>query len=194
MLASIGVRYARPGSCTATLVGDGSFGFMAGELETVARVGGNNNLILFNNLSFGWIKAEWRLNYGREYVGFATNFKPVDYVKIAEGFGLNACRVERPEDLGPALREAFSLEEFARQTGSKSVQPCEVRDAQRFTGYLVGGISPFGTKRSLPVYVEETVLGLPRLYINGGQRGFIIEMAPGELARALNPRLVHVGR
>lgn len=87
-----------------------------------------------------------------------------------------------------------SLKELARQTGAKSVQPCEVRDAQRFTGYLVGGISPFGTKRSLPVYVEETILELPRLYINGGQRGFILEMAPGELARALNPRLVHVGR
>jgi Cys-tRNA(Pro) deacylase len=87
-----------------------------------------------------------------------------------------------------------SLKELARQTGSKSVQPCEVRDAQRFTGYLVGGISPFGAKRSLPVYVEETILELPRLYINGSKRGFILEMASGELARALNPRFVHVGR
>ncbi len=109
--ASIGVRYARPGSCVVALVGDGSFGFTAGELETVARVGGNNNIVLFNNLSYGWIRAEWLLSYGEEYVDFATRFRPVDYMKIAEGFGLRAYRVERPGELGPTLREAFGLEE-----------------------------------------------------------------------------------
>jgi acetolactate synthase-1/2/3 large subunit len=109
--ASIGVRYARPGSCVVALVGDGSFGFTAGELETVARIGGNNNIVLFNNLSYGWIRAEWLLSYGEEYVDFATRFRPVDYMKIAEGFGLRAYRVERPGELGPTLREAFGLEE-----------------------------------------------------------------------------------
>jgi len=109
--ASIGVRYARPDSCVVALVGDGSFGFTAGELETVARVGGNNNIVLFNNLSYGWIRAEWLLSYGQEYVDFATRFRPVDYVKIAEGFGLRAYRVERPGGLGPTLREAFGLDE-----------------------------------------------------------------------------------
>jgi len=79
-----------------------------GELETVARVGGNNNIILFNNLSYGWIRAEWQLSYGSEYVDFATNFKPVDYLKIAEGYGIEAHRVEKPQELTPTLEEAFN--------------------------------------------------------------------------------------
>ena len=109
--ASVGVLCARPGSCIITLVGDGSFGFTAAELETVRRVGGNNNIVLFNNLGFGWIKAEAGLSLGMEYADFSTNFGEVDYVKIAEGFGLTARRVEGPGDLGPTLREAFDLDE-----------------------------------------------------------------------------------
>ncbi len=102
--ASIGARLARPNSAVITLVGDGSFGFTAGELETVARVGGPNHIILLNNVSYGWIRAEWLLSYGKEYVDFATNFRPVDYVKIAEGFGIEAIRVGKPADLGTALK------------------------------------------------------------------------------------------
>ena len=109
--ASIGARFARPNACIAALIGDGSFGFTAGELETVSRVGGSNHLILFNNNSYGWIRAEWQLSYGKEYVDWATNFKPVDYMKIADGFGLNASRVEKPEQLAPILREAFKSKE-----------------------------------------------------------------------------------
>jgi acetolactate synthase-1/2/3 large subunit len=105
--ASIGVGFARPESCIATLVGDGSFGLAAAELETVARVGHNNNVIVVNNGGFGWIRAEWRLSYGEEYVDFATNFREVDYMKIAEGFGLNARRIAKPEDLEPVLTECF---------------------------------------------------------------------------------------
>ncbi len=104
---SIGVGFARPGSCIATLVGDGSFGLAAAELETVARVGHNNNVIVVNNGGFGWIRAEWRLNYGEEYVDFATNFRDVDYMKIAEGFGLKARRITKPEDLEPVLTKSF---------------------------------------------------------------------------------------
>lgn len=104
---SIGVGFARPDHTIATLVGDGSFGLTAAELETVARVGMNNNIILVNNKSFGWIKAEWRLSYGEEYVDFATNFKEVDYIKIAEGFGLKAQRITKPEDL-QLLGKAFN--------------------------------------------------------------------------------------
>ncbi len=102
--ASIGARLARPNSATITLVGDGSFGFTAGELETVARIGGPNHIILLNNVSYGWIRAEWLIAHGKEYVDFATNFKPVDYVKIAEGYGIEATRVGKPADLSPALR------------------------------------------------------------------------------------------
>ena len=105
--ASIGVQLARPKTCVATLVGDGSFGFTAGELETISRLGGQNHIILFNNLSYGWIRAEWQLSYGKDYVDFATNFKPVDYLKIAEGFGLEASKIEKPSDLLPTLKRNF---------------------------------------------------------------------------------------
>jgi len=109
--ASIGARFARPESTVVTLVGDGSFGFTARELETVARVGGPNHIILLNNDSYGWIRAEWRLSYGKEYVDFATNFRHVDYPKIAEGFGLDAARVEKPEQLGPVLKRNLKKRE-----------------------------------------------------------------------------------
>ncbi len=104
---SIGASYARSNSCTVALVGDGSFGLAAAELETVARIGHNNNIIVANNGSFGWIRAEWRINYGSEYVDFATNFRDVDYMKIAEGFGLNARRVTKPRELKDAFNESF---------------------------------------------------------------------------------------
>jgi acetolactate synthase-1/2/3 large subunit len=109
--ASVGAQCARPESCIVALVGDGSFGFTAGELETVSRIGGNNNIILFNNACFGWIKAELSLSYGAEYADFSTNFSEVDYPKIAEGFGLTAYQVESLGDLNPTLREAFSVDE-----------------------------------------------------------------------------------
>jgi Cys-tRNA(Pro) deacylase len=87
-----------------------------------------------------------------------------------------------------------SLKDLARQIGAKNVESCEVKDAQRYTGYLVGGISPFGTKRQMSVYVEETILNLPKFYINGGQRGFIIGMTPAELLRALKVTPIKVAR
>ena len=103
--ASIGARLARPNSAVITLVGDGSFGFTAGELETVARIGGPNHIILLNNVCYGWIRAEWLISHGKEYVDFATNFRPVDYVKIAEGFGIEATRVGKPAELSPVLKK-----------------------------------------------------------------------------------------
>jgi acetolactate synthase I/II/III large subunit len=109
--ASIGARLARPNSTVVTLVGDGSFGFTAGELETVTRVGGPNHVILLNNQSYGWIRAEWQLSYGKEYVDFATNFKPVDYLKIAEGFGVEATRVGKPAELGTILKRNLAKKE-----------------------------------------------------------------------------------
>ena len=107
--ASIGTRLARPNSATIALVGDGSFGFTAGELETVARIGGPNHIILLNNVCYGWIRAEWLLSHGKEYVDFATNFKPVDYVKIAEGFGIEATRVGKPAELSAVLKKNLAM-------------------------------------------------------------------------------------
>ncbi len=79
---------------------------------------------------------------------------------------------------------------LARELKVKLVQPCQPEVAQRHTGYLVGGTSPFGTKKMLPVYCERTITELERLYINAGQRGLLCAMAPSELVRVLRPTWV----
>lgn len=86
-----------------------------------------------------------------------------------------------------------STKELARVIGAKTVSPCSPETAQRHSGYLVGGTSPFGTKKQMPVYLEETILSLPLVYINGGSRGFLVSMEPAELVRVLKPTLVKVG-
>ena len=78
-----------------------------------------------------------------------------------------------------------SLKNLARQLGRKKVEPCTPEAAQRASGYLVGGTSPFATKKAMPVLVEETVLALPRIFINGGQRGYLIGIEPAVLVRLL---------
>lgn len=71
-----------------------------------------------------------------------------------------------------------STKNLARQIGAKSVEPCKPEVANRHSGYLVGGTSPFGTRREMPVYIEETILALPRILINGGRRGYLVGIAP----------------
>ncbi len=71
-----------------------------------------------------------------------------------------------------------STKNLARQIGAKSVVPCLPEVANRHSGYLVGGTSPFGTRRDMPVYIEESILALPRIAINGGRRGFLLQLAP----------------
>jgi len=85
-----------------------------------------------------------------------------------------------------------STKELARAIGAKSVAPCSADTANRHSGYAVGGTSPFGTRHAMPVYMEETVLELPKIYINGGRRGFLVGMSPGDAARILSPVLVRV--
>ena len=80
-----------------------------------------------------------------------------------------------------------STKNLARQLGRKTVEPCAERDAQRYTGYQVGGISPFGTRRAMPVFVEKGILELERLCINGGKRGLLVEISPQALIKLLNP-------
>jgi Cys-tRNA(Pro) deacylase len=87
-----------------------------------------------------------------------------------------------------------STKALARILGVRSVGPAKIKTAQRLTGYLVGGISPFGMRRPLPVYVEETILKLPKLLINGGRRGFLVEMEPKTLIKILDPEIVNVSR
>ena len=85
-----------------------------------------------------------------------------------------------------------STKELARQAGAKRIAPCKPEVATRHSGYLIGGTSPFGTRKGMPVYLERSVLGLERIYINGGRRGYLLGMAPAELTRVLSPLLVEV--
>lgn len=85
-----------------------------------------------------------------------------------------------------------STKELARIMGVKLVTPCSPETATRHTGYLVGGTSPFGTIKTLPVYIEESILALPKIFLNGGKRGFLVGLAPAEAVRLLQPQPVKV--
>ena len=83
-----------------------------------------------------------------------------------------------------------STKELARQIGCKKVEPCKPEVANRHTGYLVGGTSPFGTKKQMPIYIEKSILDLPLILINGGRRGFLVGVHPDDILRSLNPKPV----
>jgi Cys-tRNA(Pro) deacylase len=85
-----------------------------------------------------------------------------------------------------------STKELARAAGVKRIAPCKPEVATRHSGYLIGGTSPFGTRKRMPVYLEKSVLELPRIYINGGQRGYLLGMEPSVLTTVLSPVLVDV--
>ena len=85
-----------------------------------------------------------------------------------------------------------STKELARQIGRKKIEPCKPEVANRHTGFLVGGTSPFGTKKPMPICIEKTILDLPLIYINGGRRGFLVGVHPHDLMRALSPTVVEV--
>ncbi|MBK7471280.1 MAG: Cys-tRNA(Pro) deacylase [Betaproteobacteria bacterium] len=83
-----------------------------------------------------------------------------------------------------------STRNLARQLGVKSIQPCAPAAADRHSGYQVGGTSPFGTRKAMPVYMERTIADLPRIYINGGRRGYLVGLDPADAIRVLKPVLV----
>ncbi|AJY20273.1 MULTISPECIES: aminoacyl-tRNA deacylase [Burkholderia] len=83
-----------------------------------------------------------------------------------------------------------STKNLARQIGAKRVEPCKPEVANRHSGYLVGGTSPFGTRKPMPVYVESTILDLPTIYLNGGRRGYLVSVAPSVLTTLLGAKPV----
>jgi Cys-tRNA(Pro) deacylase len=131
---------------------------------------------------------------------------PYDYVEhggalhSAQALGLDPFAVVKTlvmqdQDAKPLLvlmhgNRKVSTKNLARQIGAKSVEPCAPEVANRHSGYLVGGTSPFGTRRAMPVYMEETILALPRIAINGGRRGFLVQMDPRECLRLLDAKTV----
>jgi Cys-tRNA(Pro) deacylase len=138
--------------------------------------------------------------------GVAYTEHPYDYVEHG-GTAESACQLGLDEhavvktlvmqdDRGRALvvlmhgDRQVSTKNLARAIGAKSVAPCTPEDAQRASGYFVGGTSPFGLKRAMPVYVEESVLALGRIAINGGARGFLVGIAPRVLTEVLGAKPV----
>ncbi|MBK5205337.1 MAG: aminoacyl-tRNA deacylase [Polaromonas sp.] len=119
---------------------------------------------------------------------------PYDYLEhggaqhSAEVLGLDPFSVVKTlvmqdQDAKPLLvlmhgNRKVSTKNLARQIGAKSVEPCQPEVAQRHSGYLVGGTSPFGTRKVMPVYIEESILGLPKIVINGGRRGYLVGIDP----------------
>ena len=87
-----------------------------------------------------------------------------------------------------------STKALARAIGVKTIAPCAPADADRHSGYQVGGTSPFGTRKAMPVYAQRTIVDLPRVYINGGKRGYLVGMAPADLVRVLAPTLVDIAQ
>jgi acetolactate synthase-1/2/3 large subunit len=105
LAGAVGAHFGRPGAKVVSVMGDGSFGFACGELETIARLRLPITFVVFSNASYGWIKAGQKTGYGGRY--FAVDFSRTDHAKVAEAFGLEAWRVEDPEQLGPSLRKAL---------------------------------------------------------------------------------------
>jgi Cys-tRNA(Pro) deacylase len=87
-----------------------------------------------------------------------------------------------------------SAKRLARETGCRHIAACSPEEALKATGYVVGGISPFGTRQPLPVYAEASIFDLPRIYLNGGRRGLLLEIEPSVLRQALELREVSVAR
>jgi acetolactate synthase-1/2/3 large subunit len=104
MSAAVGAHFGRPGTKTVAVMGDGSFGFTAGELETIVRMKVPLMMVVISNSTYGWIKAGQKTGFGERY--FSVDFSRTDHARVAEAFGVKAWRVERPEDLKPALAAA----------------------------------------------------------------------------------------
>ena len=131
-----------------------------------------------------WLKAnkvaytehpyEYLEHGGAQHSAEVLGFDPFTVVKTL---------VMQDQDAKPLIvlmhgNRKVSTKNLARQIGAKSVEPCKPEVANRHSGYLVGGTSPFGTRKTMPVYIEETVLALPAILINGGRRGYLVGIDP----------------
>jgi len=123
---------------------------------------------------------------GAQHSAAALGFDPFAVVKTL---------VMQDQDAKPLLvlmhgNRTVSTKNLARQIGAKSVEPCKPEVANRHSGYLVGGTSPFGTRRDMPVYIESTILDLPKIAINGGRRGYLVGIDPQVCVTLLGARPV----
>jgi len=124
---------------------------------------------------------------GAQHSAGVLGFDPFTVVKTL---------VMQDQDARPLLvlmhgNRKVSTKNLARQIGAKSVEPCTPEVASRHSGYLVGGTSPFGTRKAMPVYIEQSILELPRIAINGGRRGYLVGIAPQVCIELLDAKPVH---
>ncbi len=131
-------------------------------------------LLKANKVVFTEHPYEYLEHGGAQHSAAVLGFDPFSVVKTL---------VMQDQDAKPLLvlmhgNRKVSTKNLARQIGAKSVEPCKPEVANRHSGYLVGGTSPFGTRRAMPVYIEESILTLPEIAINGGRRGYLVRLDP----------------
>ncbi|MFL6693181.1 MAG: aminoacyl-tRNA deacylase [Ramlibacter sp.] len=144
-------------------------------------------LLRANGVPFTEHPYEWVEHGGAEHSAAVLGLDPFTVVKTL---------VMEDEKARPLLvlmhgNRKVSTKNLARQIGAKSVEPCKPEVANRHSGYLVGGTSPFGTRKQMPVYIEEAILALPRIAINGGRRGYLVGIAPHVCVDLLGAKPVH---
>ncbi|RZL56422.1 MAG: aminoacyl-tRNA deacylase [Variovorax sp.] len=143
-------------------------------------------LLRANGIAFTEHPYEYLEHGGAQHSAAVLGFDPYTVVKTL---------VMQDQDARPLIvlmhgNRTVSTKSLARQIDAKSVEPCRPEVAQRHSGYMVGGTSPFGTRRSMPVYVESTILALPRIAINGGRRGYLVGIDPQVCTALLDARPV----
>ena len=139
-----------------------------------------------NHIAFTEHPYEYLEHGGAQHSALILGFDPFMVVKTL---------VMQTEDAKPIIvlmhgNRKVSTKNLARQIGAKSVEPCKPEVANKHSGYLVGGTSPFGTRRDMPVYMEESILGLPSILINGGRRGHLVQISPQVCVDSLGAKLV----
>jgi len=143
-------------------------------------------LLKANGVTFTEHPYQYREHGGAQHSAAALGLDPFVVVKT----------LVMQDDKGAPLivlmhgNRSVSTRNLARQIGVKSVEPCTPETANRHSGYLVGGTSPFATRKKMPVYVERSILALPRIFINGGRRGYLVGIAPEVCVRLLDAQPV----
>ena len=143
-------------------------------------------LLRAHGIAFTEHPYEYVEHGGAEHSAEVLGFDPFSVVKTL---------IMQDQDARPLIvlmhgNRKVSTKNLARQIGAKSVEPCKPEVANRHSGYLVGGTSPFGTRRDMPVYIEQTILDLPRIGINGGRRGYLVGIDPQVCVQLLGAKPV----
>jgi Cys-tRNA(Pro) deacylase len=144
-------------------------------------------LLKANKVVFTEHPYEYLEHGGAQHSAEVLGFDPFTVVKTL---------VMQDQDAKPLLvlmhgNRKVSTKNLARQIGAKSVEPCKPEVANRHSGYLVGGTSPFGTRKAMPVYIEESILALPKIAINGGRRGYLVGLDPQVCVALLGAKSVN---